>query len=347
MTDNRSNRILVTGGAGFIGSHTVVELVSAGFSPVVIDNFANSEPEVLAELEKITGSPVLCIHGDCADEALVSKIISENEISGIIHFAAYKAVGESVQEPLKYYQNNIGSLISVLRAMKATGVKNLVFSSSCTVYGQPDHLPVTEFSAVKPATSPYGYTKQVCEEMLKDVCRAEHDLSVLALRYFNPIGAHPDGLIGELPRGVPNNLVPFLTQSVAGILPELVIHGTDYNTPDGSCIRDYIHVCDLAIAHVKALEKAAQSHGFQVYNLGQGRGHTVLEVITAFERATGLKVPYRIGPRRAGDVEQIWADTSKSNAELGWKTRYTIEDALSHAWNWQQNLMRRKKANLS
>jgi UDP-glucose 4-epimerase len=332
--------VLVTGGAGFIGSHTVVELVNAGFRPIILDDFSNADDRVLFGLEQILGTHVKVYRLNCLDRIALERILSEEEIDSVIHFAAFKAVGESVENPLRYYHNNIGSLIALLEAMKNQSVQKIVFSSSCTVYGQPDKLPVTEESPILPAASPYGYTKQVCEQLIIDSSHAYPELKAVILRYFNPIGAHPSGLIGELPFGKPNNLVPFITQTSAGMLPELMVHGNDYSTPDGSCIRDYIHVCDLAAAHVRALEWQAKTNvSCEVFNLGQGYGHSVLEVIKAFTEVTGRTFPYKIGPRRPGDIEQIWADTTKVNSVLGWKTAYSLKDGLKDAWRWQENLM--------
>ncbi|MDZ4752481.1 MAG: UDP-glucose 4-epimerase GalE [Flavobacteriales bacterium] len=329
--------VLVTGGAGFIGSHTVVELSQAGFRPVILDDFSNADDRVLDGLNKILGTDIPVYRVNCLSQGDLEEVIEKEKISNVIHFAAFKAVGESVQEPLKYYHNNVGSLISLLKAMETKGVKRIVFSSSCTVYGQPDILPVTEESPILPATSPYGYTKQVCEQLLKDYVAAQNGFQAVILRYFNPIGAHPSGFIGELPYGTPNNLVPFIAQTAAGLYPELTVHGGDYNTIDGSCLRDYIHVCDLANAHVRSLQwQMDNSDSFEIFNLGQGFGNSVLEVIHAFEEATGQKVNYRIGPRRSGDVEKIWADIQKADRILGWKSSYTLGEALRHSWNWQK-----------
>lgn len=327
--------ILVTGGLGFIGSHTSVSLLEAGYNPVILDNLSNSRLSVLDGLEKITGKQLSFIKGDVNDPAIYSSIFDQFDIAAVIHFAASKAVGESVEKPLMYYRNNVGGLITLLEAMDKAGVQKMVFSSSCTVYGEPDQVPVTEQSPVKEATSPYGATKQMGETILRDVAWCQTQ----CLRYFNPVGAHPSGHIGELPLGVPNNLVPFLTQVVAGIRPSLTVFGNDYPTRDGSCIRDYIHIVDLAEAHVAALnrmlEKKADSR-FEVFNIGTGNGSTVLEVIDAFEKATGLKVPSQIGPRRAGDVVQVWADTRRVNEVLGWKARFSLTEMMRDAWNWQK-----------
>jgi len=332
-------KILVTGGAGYIGCHTIVELVSAGYEPIIIDNYSNSDKSVLEKLDIITGKEIIAYEADCADVAALRKIFKENNISGVIHFAAYKAVGESVDEPLKYYDNNLVSLIRLLEVMIEFKVINFVFSSSCTVYGQPEKLPVAEDAPVQQATSPYGYTKQVSEQIIMDVIKSGADIKAVLLRYFNPIGAHPSGLIGELPLGVPNNLVPFITQTGAGLRVKLKVFGSDYQTPDGTCIRDYIHVSDLANAHVKAfewLEKTQNKLG--VFNVGTGNGNSVLDVIHSFEKVSGKKLNYTMTDRRPGDVEQIWASADKAENELKWRARYSLDDALTHAWKWQQNL---------
>lgn len=332
--------ILVTGGAGFIGSHTVVELVNAGYRPVIVDNFANSDKKVMDGLKKITGQEITLYEGNYQDKELLHKIFGKENVDGIIHFAAYKAVGESVEEPLKYYQNNIAGLLTLLEAMEDARISNLVFSSSCTVYGDPDKVPVTEESPIKPAISPYGATKQMGETIIRDVTLASKKLRSLALRYFNPIGAHPSSLIGELPIGVPNCLVPYITQTAAGIREKLRVNGDDYDTPDGTCIRDYIHVVDLAKAHVKALEylQTQQPSSFDFINFGTGTGSSVLEVIQTFEKISGQKLPYEIGPRRVGDVVTVYASTDKANKILNWKAELTLADALRDAWNWQQTL---------
>ena len=332
--------ILVTGGAGFIGSHTVVSLIEAGFHPVIVDDFSNSEPSVLAGLKKILGYEVSCHVLDCNNYAAIRQILRDEKIGGVIHFAAFKAVGESMQFPLAYYQNNLGSLLSLLDAMLAEGVANLIFSSSCTIYGEPDASPVTEQTPVKPATSVYGNTKQVGEEILRDVT-AVKPLKAISLRYFNPIGAHPSAHIGELPRGVPSNLVPFVTQTAAGLRESLTIFGDDYPTLDGTCVRDYIHVMDLAEAHVAALRYSIHnpnSNFYDTFNLGSGNGNTVLELVKTFEKVSGKPLPYSIGPRRDGDVVAVWADVQKSFNLLGWKTKRSLQEALEDAWRWQQQL---------
>jgi UDP-glucose 4-epimerase len=327
--------ILVTGGLGFIGSHTVVSLHEAGFNPIILDNLSNTRETVMDGLEQLMGRRPVFYRGDVNDADIYDKIISETgEIAAVIHFAAYKAVGESVEQPLKYYHNNVQGLITLLAAMQKHGVCNIVFSSSCTVYGEPDEVPVNENSAIKPAASPYGATKQMGETILKDCAW----MNTQCLRYFNPIGAHPTGLIGELPLGVPSNLIPYLTQSVAGLRPPLIVHGGDYPTSDGTCIRDYIHVCDLADAHVAALNRllqGKQTAHFEVFNIGTGEGSTVLQVLTSFEQATGMKPQYKIGPRRAGDVVAVWADASRAENILGWKAGRDLPEMLKDAWNWQ------------
>jgi UDP-glucose 4-epimerase len=332
-------KILVTGGLGFIGSHTVVELVNAGYEPVIIDDLSNSQLAILDQITKIIGHKPAFHKLDLSVEADVQTLaLAEPEIEGIIHFAAFKAVGESVNLPLKYYRNNFYSLINLLNAYYSKPV-NFVFSSSCTVYGQPDELPVTEDAPVKPAESPYGNTKQVAEEILKDmIASGGSKYKVISLRYFNPVGAHETALIGELPIGVPQNLVPFITQSAIGKRGKITVFGNDYNTPDGSCIRDYIHVVDLAKAHVAALKLAAKETftGYDMFNLGTGIGSSVLEVINAFERSTGVKVDYAIGPRRAGDVEQVWGDVTKSANKLEWKAELNIDTMMSSAWEWEK-----------
>jgi UDP-glucose 4-epimerase len=332
-------KILVTGGAGYIGSHTVVELINSGFEPIIVDNFSNSRPSVIENLEKLCQRKIISYEVDCNQEIAMTRIFEEQEIEGLIHFAAYKAVGESVSEPIKYYENNIGSLITLLKVMQAFKVNNLVFSSSCTVYGQPNELPVSENAAILEANSPYGYTKQVCERILQDKVASDTTFNTVLLRYFNPIGAHPSALIGELPIGIPNNLVPFITQTGAGWRDSLTVFGGDYNTVDGTCIRDYIHVVDLAKAHVKALEwmvKSKQNLG--IFNIGTGNGVSVLQAIHAFEEKSNIKLKYSIGARRPGDVEQIWASSDKAEKELNWKAAYSLEEAMEHAWKWQLQL---------
>lgn len=333
-------RVIVTGGAGFIGSHTVVELAEAGYDPVIVDDLRNSEERALRGIARIMGREPEVHRVDCTDEDAFRRVFDRGAVHGVIHFAAYKAVGESVAEPLKYYHNNIGSLVVVLRLMRQYGVPRIVFSSSCTVYGDPDQLPVTETAPDRDAMSPYGFTKVVCEQMLRDVSDAEQDLRASLLRYFNPIGAHPSAHIGELPLGVPNNLVPYVTQTAAGQRKELTVFGDDYETPDGSCIRDYIHVMDLARAHVLALERLDRKGvpGCEVFNVGTGTGNSVLEVVRAFEEVSGRSLPHRIGARRPGDVPAVYADPSKARELLGFACRFGLRDALADAWRWQQAL---------
>ncbi|MHA8077890.1 UDP-glucose 4-epimerase GalE [Aquirufa antheringensis] len=332
-------QILITGGAGFIGSHTYVVLKEHGYTPIIVDNFSNSSKKVIKNLEIITKEPVIFEEGDVNHPETYDQLFKKYDIRGIIHFSASKAVGESVENPLKYYRNNVASTVLLLEKMAEYGLSNLVFSSSCTVYGQPETLPATEESPVQPATSPYGNSKQICEEIIRDTVAASSALKAIALRYFNPIGAHESALIGELPIGPPANLIPFLTQSVAGLRGPLQVWGTDYPTPDGTAIRDYIHVVDLAGAHVKALAhlidgKSTKNYDF--FNIGTGQGSSVMEVITAFEKATGKKVPYEIRDRRAGDITAVYASTDKSNQVLGWKTQFSLEKALQDAWKWQE-----------
>ena len=332
-------KILVTGGTGFIGSHTVVELINAGYTPIIVDDFSNSSPQIINQIEKITGVKPDFFKFDLCDSRSTSEFISQNtDIQGVIHFAAFKSVGESVQNPLKYYRNNLYSLVNLLESFSARPV-NFVFSSSCTVYGEPEHLPVNEEAPVKMAESPYGNTKQISEEILRDTTKANSNLKVSALRYFNPVGAHSSALIGELPIGVPQNLVPFITQAAIGKRGDIVVHGNDYNTPDGTCIRDYIHVVDLAKAHIAALrsmEKLDTENRFKVYNIGTGKGSSVLEVIHAFEEATGVKAKYSMGPRRPGDVEQIFGEVGSAEKELSWEAELDLPVMMSSAWAWEK-----------
>lgn len=334
------SKILVTGGTGFIGSHTVVELHNAGYEVIIVDDFSNSNPKILQQLETITGVKPTFVELDLCDEAKVKDFVQQNQdISGVIHFAAFKAVGESVQQPLKYYRNNFYSLINLINAFNSN--ISLVFSSSCTVYGQPDVLPVTESAATKKAESPYGNTKQIAEEILQESCAVTPTLKVTSLRYFNPVGAHHTALIGELPIGVPQNLVPFITQSAIGKRGPITVYGNDYDTPDGSAIRDYIHVVDLAKAHVaaiKRLESNQASTNYEVFNLGTGKGSSVLQIIDAFEQSTGVKLNYTIGARREGDIEKVWGDVTKSANELGWKAELDLKEMMSSAWKWEQYL---------
>ena len=336
-------KILVTGGAGYIGSHAVVELAQAGFEPIIIDNFSNSRESALAGIEAIVGRAVPIYRIDCGDAAALRGVFqAEPGIAGVIHFAAYKAVGESVEKPLAYFQNNVGSLLTLLQVMPEFGVESLVFSSSCTVYGIPDALPVTEATPTKPASSPYGRTKQMCEDIVHDVAGAPgNQLRTILLRYFNPIGAHASARIGELPLGVPNNLVPFITQTAAGLREKLTVYGTDYDTPDGSCIRDYIHVVDLAKAHVTAVQRLLDrkaSAPVETFNVGTGRGNTVLEVVRTFEEVSGQLLNVLLGARRAGDVPAIFADATRAAEVLGFRTETPLADSLASSWQWQQTL---------
>ena len=339
-----NKRILVTGGTGFIGSHTTVELQAAGYDVVVVDNLSNSKAEVIDGIEKISGVRPAFEKVDCCDlEALEGVFKKYPNIEGIIHFAASKAVGESVQLPLKYYENNILSLINILKLMPKYGVKGIIFSSSCTVYGQPDpeNLPVTEQAPIKKAESPYGNTKQINEEIVQDFVKSGAPIAAILLRYFNPIGAHPSAIIGEMPNGTPANLIPYLTQTAIGIRPCLSVFGDDYDTPDGSCIRDYIYVVDLAKAHVAAMARIVEgkhAEPVEVFNVGTGHGVSVLELIHTFEKCTGVKLNYKIVGRRAGDIEKVWGNVDKANNVLGWKAVHTLEDSLTSAWKWQLKL---------
>lgn len=334
------SKILVTGGTGYIGSHTVVELYNAGYDVVIIDDLSNSNIKILNQIEQISGKRPQFFEFDLCDEAKVKEFVALNpDVTGVIHFAAFKAVGESVQQPLKYYKNNFYSLINLLEAFK--NPVNFVFSSSCTVYGQPDSLPVTEAAQVKKAESPYGNTKQISEEILAETAAVTPNLNVIALRYFNPVGAHKTALIGELPIGVPQNLVPFITQSAIGKRGPITVFGNDYDTKDGSAIRDYIHVVDLAKAHVaaiKRMESKKASTNYETFNVGTGNGYTVLEVIKAFEESTGEHLNYQIGPRREGDIEKIYGDVTKSNQELGWKAELDVNEMMRSAWEWEKYL---------
>lgn len=335
-------RVLVTGGTGFIGSHTVVELQNKGYEVLIIDNLSNSNADVVDRIEKITNIRPQFYNFDLCDSQKLKDFFEKNQnIDAIIHFAAYKAVGESVQKPLMYYQNNLISLINLLQNMVEGKCLNFVFSSSCTVYGQPEKLPVDETAPIQKAESPYGNTKQIAEEIIQDTIRANKNLNSIALRYFNPIGAHESALIGELPIGVPNNLVPFITQTAIGKREILSVFGDDYNTPDGSCIRDYINVVDLAKAHVVAVDRMLNKKtlkNFEVFNLGTGRGVSVLEIIKSFEKATNQKLNYKIVGRREGDIEQIWAETTIANTVLGWKAEKTLDETMLSAWNWEKNI---------
>lgn len=335
-------KILVTGGAGYIGSHTVVELQNAGYSVVIIDDLSNSTADSIDGIERITGIRPIFEKLDCNDiEGLRKLFTAHSDINGIIHFAASKAVGESVQKPLLYYRNNLNSLINLLDLMPEFGIKNIVFSSSCTVYGEPDKNPIDETAPVKPAESPYGNTKQINEEIIKDVVRSGTDIKSTILRYFNPIGAHPSTEIGELPNGVPQNLVPYITQTAIGVRQQLSVFGDDYDTPDGSCIRDFINVVDLAKAHVIAIDRMTGKKSLEkveIFNLGTGVGVSVLQLIKVFEQVSGVKLNYKIVGRREGDIEKIWADPKRANTVLGWTAKENIEDTMKSAWNWQLKL---------
>lgn len=336
------NKILVTGGTGYIGSHTVVELQQAGYEVIIVDNLSNSKIEVIDNIAKITGKKPEFEQFDLCDNERTKRFFAQHrEIVAVIHFAAYKAVGESVELPLKYYANNLMSMINVLTGMVENNIQNLVFSSSCTVYGQPEILPVTENAPILKAFAPYGNTKQMCEEIIEFTTAAHKQLKTIALRYFNPIGAHKSSFIGELPLGVPNNLVPFITQTAAKLRPQLNVFGSDYNTPDGTAIRDYINVTDLALAHVVAIERLIQNNNksqYEFFNIGTGNGVSVMEVIKSFEKVSGQKLNYRITARRAGDIEKIWAETSLAERELGWTAKKTLDETMLSAWNWQKHL---------
>ena len=339
MTSNKKHCVLVTGGAGFIGSHTLVELINAGFDVVAVDNFSNSDDTCLKGVEAITGRKIPFEMVDCCNFEAMEGVFKRYDFDSVIHFAAFKAVGESVEMPLKYYRNNITSFLNILELMKQYNRSNIVFSSSATVYGESEVLPVTEQTPRMPATSSYGNTKQICEDILRDTVASSTAIKGIALRYFNPIGAHPSALIGELPRGVPNNLVPFITQTASGIRERLSVFGNDYPTPDGSCIRDYIDVVDLAKAHVSAITRMVEGRNtedYEIFNVGTGKGTSVLELVNMFEKVNGLKLNYKIAPRRPGDVVAIYADTTLANNELGWKAERSLEDTLVSAWKWEQ-----------
>ena len=333
-------KVLVTGGAGYIGAHTVVELIQAGYDPVIVDNLSRSDRTLLEGMKKITGIKPNFQEGDCLDEGFLQEVFkSQGPFSCVLHFAAYKSVGESLQQPLAYYENNIGSLVTLLKVMHANNVSDIIFSSSCTVYGQPDKIPVDESAPFKRAESPYGATKQMSERILEDAYIT--GFRVISLRYFNPIGAHPSALMGELPIGTPNNLVPYITQTAAGKREKLIIFGNDYDTPDGTNIRDFIHVVDLAIGHVKAMEyldKLPGGNVYEAFNLGTGVGVSVQQLVDEFQRVTGVKLNYTVGPRRPGDVVKVYADPSKVNDKLNWKTKFTTANALLHAWEWEKRI---------
>lgn len=327
--------ILVTGGTGYIGSHTVIQLLNAGYETVVVDNLCNSSKESLKRVEELTGKSVKFYEADIRDRAALDRIFSENKIDSVIHFAGLKAVGESVSKPVEYYDNNICGTLTLIEAMRDAGVKNIVFSSSATVYGDPAFVPITEECPKGNPTNPYGQTKSMLEQILSDVYKADNSWNVILLRYFNPIGAHKSGRIGENPNGIPNNLMPYITQVAVGKLDHLNVFGSDYKTHDGTGVRDYIHVVDLADGHVCAIRKLEENPGLAVYNLGTGNGYSVLDIVKSFEKATGKKIPYVIGPRRSGDIDECYADASKAKRELGWEAKYGIDDMCRDAWNWQ------------
>ena len=329
-------KILVTGGTGYIGSHTVVELVNEGFEPVIIDDFSNSNPQVLNRLESLTGKALIFHEGNCCDTNFLDRIFTQHQLSGVIHFAAHKAVGESVENPFKYYENNLGSLVAILKTMEKFDVNHFVFSSSCTVYGNPENSKcVYETTPLGVPNSPYGWTKLMGEQIIRDAV-VKTGIRAVLLRYFNPIGAHPSGIIGELPQGIPNNILPYITQTAIGLRESLTVFGSDYPTPDGTCIRDYIHVVDLAKAHLLSLSHSSVSNP-EVFNLGTGKGTSVLELIQQFEEVSNRKLNWNFGARRAGDVTEIYANTEKVNAQLGWNPQYSVKDALADAWRWEQN----------
>lgn len=330
-------KILLTGGAGYIGSHTAIELDKAGHEVVVVDNLANSKEEALKRVEKIIGKAVPFIKADIRDRAAMEKVFSENKIDAVINFAGLKAVGESVAKPLEYYENNMNGLFVLMDVMRQNGCKNIIFSSSATVYGDPAIIPITEECPKGQCTNPYGWTKSMLEQVLIDVQKADPEWNVVLLRYFNPIGAHKSGLIGENPNGIPNNLMPYITQTAIGMRKELGIFGDDYDTHDGTGVRDYIHVVDLATGHVAALQSIEKKQGLAIFNLGTGHGYSVLDVVKAFESANGLKVPYSIKPRRPGDIATCYCNPAKAKAELGWEAQYGIEDMCRDSWNFQKN----------
>lgn len=330
-------KVLLSGGAGYIGSHTAIELRSAGHDVVIVDNFSNSKPEVLRRLEKITGAPFAFHCADVCDKAAMDKIFADEKPEAIIHFAGYKAVGESVEKPLEYYRNNLDSTLTLLELMRKYGVHNIVFSSSATVYGAPDSVPINESAAVGRCTNPYGWTKYMIEIILKDACKADPALSAVLLRYFNPIGAHESGLIGEDPQGIPNNLMPYITQVASGRLEKLHVFGNDYDTPDGTGVRDYIHVVDLARGHVCAIKYAAENKGADVINLGTGKGYSVLEMVKTFSEVSGVNIPYEINARRAGDIAECYADPTKAKEKLGWVAEKNLRDMCRDSWRWQKN----------
>lgn len=334
---SNGRRILVTGGAGYIGSHTIVELVAKGYEPVILDNFSNSAPAMLKPLEEITGKTLTCERGDCTDPVFLRDVFNRHAFDGVIHFAAFKSVNESIDAPLKYYHNNLLGLILLLQVMEEFDVSSLVFSSSCTVYGTPEGTTqVDESTPPGIPNSPYGWTKYMCEQIIRDTVNARPGLPAVMLRYFNPVGAHESALIGELPQGTPNNILPYITQTAAGKLEQLTIFGDDYDTPDGTCIRDFIHVSDIAEAHIKALEYMETHTGLAVFNLGTGKGTSVLELVKAFEEASGKQLNRKIGPRRSGDVVAIYANAELARTELKWEAKRTVADAVRDSWSWEQ-----------
>ena len=330
-------RVLLCGGAGFIGSHSAVEFLNAGYDVTVLDNFINSSPEAIRRVEKITGKQVTLVEGDAADHDTVAKVFADEEIFCVIHYAGLKAVGESVEQPVRYYRNNLDTTLTILECMKEAGVKNIVFSSSATVYGEVNEPPYTEDMPRGACTNPYGWTKSMLEQILSDMQKADPEWNVILLRYFNPIGAHKSGRIGENPNGIPNNLMPYITQVAVGKLPQLSVYGNDYDTHDGTGVRDYIHVVDLAIGHVKALKKISEKAGLKIYNLGTGHGYSVLDVVNAFVEATGQKVPYVIKERRPGDIATCYADATKAKEELGWVAERELKEMCEDSWRWQSN----------
>ena len=329
--------ILVTGGAGFIGSHTCVELLNAGYDVAVVDNLYNASEKALERVKQITGKDVRFYKVDIRDREALNEVFDKEDVESVIHFAGLKAVGESVQKPLEYYENNIGGTITLCDVMRNHGVKNIIFSSSATVYGDPAFIPITEECPKGTCTNPYGWTKWMLEQILTDLHTADPEWNVVLLRYFNPIGAHKSGLIGEDPKGIPNNLMPYIARVAAGKLPCLSVYGDDYPTPDGTGVRDYIHVCDLAVGHIKALQKLDSIQGAEVYNLGTGKGSSVLDVVKAFEKASGVKINYKIAPRRPGDIAECYADATKAKEELGWEAKYTLDDMCRDSWNFIQH----------
>ena len=332
-------KVLLTGGAGYIGSHTAVELIEQGFDIIIVDDFSRSDESLVAGIERIINQKVIYYKGDCGDENFLTSVFQKEKIGVVIHFAAYKSVNESVNNPLLYYQNNLGSLVTLLKVMEKFDVNEIIFSSSCTVYGEPDHIPVDESAIFKKAESPYGATKQMSERILEDTVLASGNLRAISLRYFNPIGAHASALIGELPIGIPGNLVPYVTQTAAGVREKLTVFGNDYQTPDGSCMRDFIHVVDLAKAHVKAIQKISSlKNHYEFFNLGTGEGITVLSLVRRFVAATGVNLNFEIGPRRAGDVEKTYANPAKAEKLLNWKAELSLEQSLVHAWQWEKKI---------